>query len=376
MDRLREATSEEEFSLFGFHETETVVLLELPPAELESLLTSGRVPNPDDPEVIAGAFTRLDSFRLDGEDYRVVGRLHRGIPGLYFSYLVPENPERSASFRRDPDATDGWLDSEGRERIRALEDTEAFAREQSSLSLQAPTCLAYVYSVFLGLLLVAVGGALAQDGLFRRWAGRGGRFLSPMFSAVADYRGTVLGMHLVLYGGFFGTMLVGIAQPHIPVYLQEYVSRTFSEGGLSYIGDAYGSGNVLWAAGATFANNFIVQTVALTVGVSLVIPMIGVLKTLASFVLVGLVMPPLWTGTAQTFSFHSITMTLELEAYVFACVAVVLFWRHVGIGIVRGKLKSELGAGFRIVGSGTLLAGIMLALAALYEAATLILLRS
>jgi len=86
-------------------------------------------------------------------------------------------------------------------------------------------------------------------------------------------------------------------------------------------------------------------------------------------------MAPLWSGMAWMFSFHSITMTLELEAYIIACVIVVYFWRRVIAGLRDKELLPCVIQGFRALGSGIMLTGTMLAIAALYEAATLILLR-
>ncbi len=82
-------------------------------------------------------------------------------------------------------------------------------------------------------------------------------------------------------------------------------------------------------------------------------------------------MTPLWSGMPGMLIFHSVTMVLELEAYVFACVTVALFWIHV----VRSLRQSEpLGYAIRILLAGTALSGVLLAIAALYEATTLILL--
>ena len=234
-------------------------------------------------------------------------------------------------------------------------------------------------------------------------------------------------MHIFVYGSLFGAMLLGIQEPLLHIVLQEFVAAAFTEGDLAYIGAAYESGNVLLAAAATFANNYLLQTIALTLLASFGVPMFGLFKTAASVVLVGLAMPPLWTGMAGGFTFHSVTMVLEFEAYIFACIAVWLYWAPavravykrgplwilsflsaaafslalLGIvvgsaGILGGSVTwialalvwsvaewqalPEIGGPLRkerlqVLGSTAILAGIMLAIAGLYEAATLILLR-
>jgi uncharacterized membrane protein SpoIIM required for sporulation len=67
-------------------------------------------------------------------------------------------------------------------------------------------------------------------------------------------------------------------------------------------------------------------------------------------------------------------MVLELEAYIYACAAVVIFWARV-FRAGRQRRLAPLRDGFKILGSTTILCGVMLAIAGLYEATTLILLR-
>jgi hypothetical protein len=67
-------------------------------------------------------------------------------------------------------------------------------------------------------------------------------------------------------------------------------------------------------------------------------------------------------------------MVLELEAYIYACVAVCAFWLRVVRGIRAGRAGEGLHEATIMLVSATLLAGVMLGLAGLYEAATLILL--
>jgi hypothetical protein len=74
------------------------------------------------------------------------------------------------------------------------------------------------------------------------------------------------------------------------------------------------------------------------------------------------------------FTFHSITMVLELEAYVIASFAISVLPIRVLRGLIAGNVVEEYRHGMSVVGSGTVLVGAMLALAALYEAATIILL--
>ena len=373
-NQARDTIAQADAEAMGLDMTERIISVDMPSTDFETLLESGRPPVPGKPELVAGVYTRLDRFELDGATFEVVGRLQSGIPGLYFAYLLPDDPAWNAIFAKSAGATTGWLDPDGMERIADMEDPEAFMKREAVTSRQAPVRTANAYLVTLGLLLIATGGALVHLALFQFCASLGAGVLSPIFNAVAQHRRLVLGMHVFLYGGFFVSMLMSMRLPVVSIFLQEYIAHEFREGGLSYIGAAYESGDIFRATGATFLNNYLLQTVVLTICISFVVPMIGVLKTLASFVLVGFGMAPLWSGMAGMFMFHSITMTLEFEGYIFACVAVCVFWIHLLEGLRQRQFAAGLVAGLKVVGSGTLLSGLMLALAGLYEATTLILL--
>jgi hypothetical protein len=183
-------------------------------------------------------------------------------------------------------------------------------------------------------------------------------------------------MHVLLYGLFFLSMLPALVYPFISVWMQEFIGQVFSEkGSLDYVGEAYASGDIAGAAFATWLNNYIVQTVGLTFALSLVIPLAGVLKTAASFAFAGLGITPIWSGMPGMLTYHSITMVLELEAYIYACVAVCAFWTRLIRGLAAPATARAAGAAAKSLGSATLLAGLMLGVAAAYEAATLILLR-
>jgi uncharacterized ion transporter superfamily protein YfcC len=86
-------------------------------------------------------------------------------------------------------------------------------------------------------------------------------------------------------------------------------------------------------------------------------------------------MTPLWSGIPGLLLFHSITIVLELEAYIYACVAVCIFWLRIVRGLGNRMVMESFHDAAKMLLSATLLAGLVLAVAALYEAASLILLR-
>jgi hypothetical protein len=131
---------------------------------------------------------------------------------------------------------------------------------------------------------------------------------------------------------------------------------------------------VVQAAAATFFNNFVVQTALLSMLPSLAVPFWALPKTILNLGFAGFALAPIWTGYVGHLSYHSITMTLEIEAYVVAAFAACVYPRIVWRGLREGDFKKGLAQGLVLMLRTTVLAGIMLLIAATYEATTLILL--
>lgn len=366
---------EANFEALGMRDTEAFMVIDLEVDDFSELIESGRVPARGMHEVLAGVHARLDTFTLNGEEYRVVGRLRRSAVGLHFAYLLPRDLESEDEIGALPGATRGWLDLDAGSTPEEVTVLEEGGEKMSVIRHRIPTESTVTLGAMTGLLMVAFFGMLAHLSVFRILLSRRCGPLRPALRVFLQYPKMVLVMHVLLYGSFFGTMLLAYANPILQMWVYNLIQTAFEEGSIAYVKEAYASGNVFRAAWATYVNNFLIQTVLLTVGISLVMPMIGVLKTTLSFVVVGLGMVPAWVGDTGMYSFHSITMTLELEAYIFACVCVVYFWYCFGVGLLRKRFVERMNDGFRVLGSGTLLAGIMLAIAGFYEAVTLILAR-
>jgi hypothetical protein len=181
-------------------------------------------------------------------------------------------------------------------------------------------------------------------------------------------------LHLFMFGWFFTMLVAGMLNPLGNMRLMNLIRNAFQEGGLEYVGRAFESGNVLLAAAAIFANNYLVQTLALTLAVSLIVPFAGLIKTLASFTLAGFGMAPIWSNLLPVLPAHSITIAVELEAYVVACFAVVLWPVYVVRAVWRSNIREVL-HGLSIVGGAAVVTGVILGVAALYEAVTLMTLR-
>jgi len=232
--------------------------------------------------------------------------------------------------------------------------------------------MAPVLATIASLILIAAAGSLFLVRfvmLFLRWRTP----FRPMLRAMAGYTSLLEGLHLLHYAFFFVFMLAGYWFPRTNLFVVEMVRETFTEGPLRHVGSAYASGNILAASWATFYNNYLVQTVQYCIVPSLLIPFLGVLKNLLAFSFAGFTMTPIWAGHVDMLTYHSITMILEFEGYILAAFAVVLFPCLLVRGLAEESFLTRLKESVLIVGSGTILAGLILAAAALYEAATLIL---
>lgn len=385
---------------FGLDQQALVIVLWLSDSDWRALLESGRLPTPGRFEALAGELACGDSFTLDGVAFTVTGRIRRGAPGFTFAYAVPHHENLQAFFDESLDAAEIRLGPDGFELIEEADDAmdthqEADASDKGLQPFvgridkgdaidpdleEALFWAAFIRSnrrvalaVLCGLMLTVIGGAIAQV-RFLRWLGKRSSFFSPIGEPLAARSGLLWGMHITHYGTAFGMMVPAWLWPHANVHIIWLIQGIFAHGELSHIGSAYTSGDILGAAWRTFYQNYVNQTLQWCILPSLVIPFVGVVKNLVSFALVGFAMAPVWAGTAARLTFHSLTMAVELEAYVLASFMVVLFPLEIARGLWNHSLREAVSGAARMMIRGSVLLGILLAGAALYEAATLILL--
>lgn len=352
---------------------EHLVAVELPIEVWESLTASGRVPAPGTREVLAGPLCRLDSFTVDGEWFDVVGRLQPATSGFSFSYLTRSDGPGQRLFTENRGAYRGWVHPQG---IRRLKDPSFRPDEKNTVMLvQGYTPVPFGRSLLAGagVALVVIGGSLAQIRILRRL-----NDTVPFFCAILDridlHSRLFVGAHISCYGVYAAFGFLACLFPIANLRVLTVLTGLFTEGDLKHLGDAYIAGDVAGAAWATFVNNFYVQTLQLTILPSMIIPFWGVGKTLLSLAIAGFALSPIWSNMLSRFTYHSITVSLEIEAYVLAMFAVCLYPVLIARGIRQGTFAGALRDGLAVMGSATVLAGAMLALAAGYEAVTLILL--
>ena len=379
---------------------ELLIAIDVPREIQEELLDSGRLPEPGQPEVLAGSLARNADFEIDGIKFKVTGRLAASVSGFLFSYMLPNPHGFDNLFPGGPQTASGLLVVPGdilidrgilpenpyltnveQEPEEESTETAAIAAEEddeNAIAVPAFTggmllCTVVVSKVCIfGMLLAALGGVVAYYFLFRLLHSHRYRIFFPFFDMIVARPKLYWTMHILLYGVFFFSIYTSINNPLLTYRISQYIQAVFSQGDLDYIGDAYASGDILRAAGATFYNNYIEQTLVFTFLISLFPIPLGLLKNMASFSLVGSALAPLWSGTSQAYVLHSITMVLELQAYILACFAITAWPLHLIRGVRNGQTLVHIKSGLAMLLWAALLTGIMLEIAALYEAFTLI----
>lgn len=356
----------------GLDDTPLVVAMPGGSERLEPILASGRLPEAGKPEVLAGSLTRLRAFTLSGVTFEVVGTVRPDVRNFAYAYVLPWDDALDSVFSPEAGAALGVFAEDAAALLEALEDSD----ESPALEVAFPygrRYLGFSLLVIAGLVITACGGTLLHWRIFRHWPLP--LWARPVTRDIARFPWLFLAMHVIMYGGLFMAMGLALAFPLANYTVLSYITHQFSEGALGYVGAAYDSGNILRAAAATFLNNYVLQTCVFTFIISLPPFCLGFFKTLLSFAVAGFGMSPLWLDGTTHLTYHAITMVLELEAYILASFIVVLWPLRLVLGVHQGMLGAEALAGLRSFGAGLLLTGFMLAIAAIYEATTLILLR-
>lgn len=399
----------------GLSYPEMVIALDLSEDRLRPLLASGRLPEPGKAEVLAGDLARAEPFFIDDTEFQVVGTLKRSVSSFLFAYLLPHTTGFEGTFATEQGAKEGTLVTDG---ARLLEDNllpdyfptlppeegegELVTEDEDADTIEGETGIRVlaadeekmdgppriaVPNYFGGLLrsaddisrrtlaamaLVAFGGALFCYHLFRRLKSGNGVVLRPFVEEALRHKKLFWSTHLFFYGLFFLAMWCAMEYPLLAYRTKQYIEAVFQVGGLGHVGAAYDSRSITAAAWMTFYNNYIEQTLGLTFLVSLFGVPLGLIKNVLSFVLAGTAMSPLWVGSADMLTLHSITITLELEAYILACIAITTWPIMLIAGFRNNQRAHAFKRGISMLFSAMVFTAIVLGLAAVYEAMTLI----
>lgn len=372
-----------------------LVMFDRNAAFFESVLAEGRLPVPGRREVLAGPLLSDKPLQIGKATYQVVGRLHRHVSGFVKAFVMPADDALRAELdSATAQAIRGSVHLDG---IGQIEELIPEIREKNFDALpliyggEAITRIDIAWGVWTCLLTIAIGAIICFMALFRALAAQNLGPFNAALRATVTYSAGLWGLYIFMFGGFFGAMAVGINDVEMNYLFTEFASHQFTEGGLKYVGDAYKSRNIPRAAHATFWNNFMVQTLLFGAAPSLFVLGLGVLKTLLTFVVVGFAMAPVWSGTATSMTYHGLTLALELPPYILAAFGMVVWalavfkflWAPVktwylgdkaaGAPIVYDAAR-QLPQALLVFAGTIVISGLLLYIAAWYEATTLILL--
>jgi len=342
------------------------------------MLSSGRLPEPGKHEALAGDLSPTQPFQIGDTTYNIVGTLSREYSPFVGAYIIsPENLENIPNTIvpgfafPDADLLFSKLHGQIRDNLEDIDYTEGFS------GLQARTSDLFSIGVAISLLIICVALKEIFKVFYLRLANPPTPVIGPLFSEIQQRNKLFHFVHTFFYAVFFINLFTALYYPETHRVIIYYITHVFSKGDLQYIGEAYKQGDILRAAITTFHNNFWVQTFLLTFLISIPPFMLGVFKSFISFAFAGYAMSPIWAGTAVRFTFHSITIVLELEAYILAVFAVALwtyyFWNAV---FTRKQFRQKIYNGFKVIISAIIVTGCILAIAGLYESITLILFSS
>ncbi len=238
-------------------------------------------------------------------------------------------------------------------------------------ALEARLGPAAFYCYWAGLALLLLGGTGVLMRLYRGLLARRSawRLNSPLVE-MYRLRRLLWGLHLAYFGGYLLFALVAYAMPDVQKDLLVQIGKEIQsgDGPLAFAGKAYGSRNILAAAGATVLVNFLGGSLAVITLPSVILPGIGVAIALFRAGIWGLLLSPTMVGLSGLMLPHSFTLLLEGEAYILAAffallIPIYLFDRRRGPSAGR-----RYGRALLLNVKGNLIVLIVLAIAAIYEA--------
>jgi hypothetical protein len=364
--------------------TERVLFIDFEPDEWESLTAAGEVPTPGEREALAGVLCREETFDVAGVTYTVTGRMPRDAAGLSMAYVVPfEDADKIDAEAVEAGIEDGFFMRQVERGGLNEERAREFSEDVQPLVVHdgVPMVAGLPILMLAAMALVLYGSAALQWSALSLLRQKTGAFAS-LFDAAGDHPAIFRNMLQINYGAFLAAMLIGVLTPRANLAVSQWVFEMFSEGGLKELGAAYMDGNIPLAAWRTFQNNFVLQSLIMAAIPSLLIPLWGVGKTLLSLTVVGFAMAPAWSSGTWQLTFHWITIVIELQAYILVSFGICVYTKQTfeairlglrGTGDEEISPVGEFGRGINVLTSATVYAFFALAIAAVYEAVTLIL---
>ncbi len=342
-------------------------------------LQSGRLPEADRDEVLAGPKSSpRDQLKVGDRVLQVVGVLKPGLATFGESFLIRDSAPAMKLFPSgDPSVHRAILFGMGREDLtnrrtldRQLEG--AFPSEKYAYVTPPDRLARRTYDLYLaGQAIFLVGGSGVLIGLYR---GMAGRVRPPWFAApfqeIARRPALVWGVHLVYFGLVMVGSLLIYELPDVQDMLVAVIRAQLrgEKGPLGAAGQAYGSGNILYAAAVTFVVNYFLGTIAMITLPSMVLPGIGLVVALVRPFTWGIILSPTSAQGAGGMLPHSVTMLLEGEGYILAAFFALLIPIYLFQVALGGTALGRFGRAVRLNIQASALVALVLAIAACYEA--------
>jgi hypothetical protein len=321
---------------------------------------------------------------LDREMYEVVGGLQPEITLFQKCYLLPFHQRYEHAKLFEPDGTNVRIaylfpaDS-----LKHFLSTGTFLQQKffskdKFCLYSEPTRVSHssYYFYLLGMIFFLIGGTFLITRFYIYLAPKfGNHFLGSPLNEINKHRTLFLIMHLVTFGLTILCMAIIYQLPTIQEWLMAYIgAESYSEKSLLGIaGNAYGSGNVLYAILVTVLINYLWATLVTTTLPSVIIPGIGILLVFIRAVFIGFLLAPAYTELSACGLTHYILLLLEFEGYILASFFALLvplyliLWYEKGEPIWRRYLH-----GLLINAKATIVIFIVLLIAAIYEAVEII----
>lgn len=200
------------------------------------------------------------------------------------------------------------------------------------------------------------------------------KIVRSSLAVVKEHRRAYLVLNLGYYGLIVAAMVFAAFNPDLQRTLWTEVGRDFSTGPLEELVGAYSGGQVLLAAGLTFAVNLVLGSFIYITLPSLIIPFSGLLVGVYRALLWGLLFSPTAVLGAGLV-FHLPTIILEGQAYVLVMLAAyvqgMVFLRPSTVEVKAHR--QGYWEGLKLSVRVYLLVVVVLLVAALYEAVSVIL---
>lgn len=355
-----------------------------------SWLQSGRLPDTDRDEIVAGArIEPREQLLLGGRKLKVVGVLKPDVALLADSLLIPPSNSADKLFSDElPSVFDARLVPMQANRLRdektRLELEKAFPTEKYA-AFTPPDRLEprayYLYTAGFALLLLGGSGALIG---FYRWlaerpimSGKPAiKFLAAPILEMRQRPRLLWAVHLIYFGLVIAASVLVYEQPGAQAVFLGKIQEAISakSGPLAAAGKAYLSGNIARAAAVTFVINFFLGSIAFITIPSVILFGAGLVFSWLRALLWGLFLAPTLVVLAYTMLPHSGTMLLEGEGYILAAFFGALIPIHTVSSRLGGNPLSRWGRVLLLNLTANFWIALVLAIAAIYEATEVILL--